>query len=97
MKKALSQYTEKQDRPYKETIQDGWHYREFSEDVYSHEMVWHRDREDRIVEPIEPTDWLIQMENELPVKIEGPVFVPKGAWHRAIKGTKNLKIRIKKL
>ena len=86
-----------QERPYTEVQETEWYYREFSEEVGSHEMVWHRDREDRIVEPVEPTDWMFQTENELPVKIEGQLFVPKGSWHRAIKGTGTLKIRIKKL
>ncbi len=86
-----------QERPYKETYTDGWYERVFEADVESGEMRWHRDREDRLVEPVEPTDWMFQMENELPVKIEGQLFVPKGHWHRAIKGTGDLRIRIKKL
>lgn len=84
-------------RPYTETYNEGWYERVFEADVESGEMRWHRDREDRIVEPVEPTDWLMQMENELPIPIKGQIFVPKGQWHRAIKGTGDLKIRIKKL
>jgi len=83
--------------PYTENKIGEWYHRTFSQDVTSGEMMWHRDREDRIVEPVEPTDWMFQRENELPVKIEGQIFVPKGSWHRAIKGTGDLKIRIKKL
>ncbi len=83
--------------PYKEKFVGGWYERIFKANVESKEMVWHRDLEDRIVEPLEPTDWLIQIENELPTKIEGSFFIPKGQWHRAIKGTGDLKIKIKKL
>ena len=36
----------------------------------SNELVWHRDREDRIVEAIKDTDWLIQLDNELPKKLD---------------------------
>lgn len=85
------------DKPYKEEYLDGWFYRVFTEETAKLEMVWHRDREDRLIEPVEVTDWLFQIENQLPVPIEGQLFVPMGAWHRAIKGTGELKIRIKKL
>jgi hypothetical protein len=83
--------------PYTEKFNDGWFERIFKTEVESGEMRWHRDQEDRIVEPLETTDWLFQRENELPIKIEGQIFVPKGQWHRAIKGTGDLKIKIKKL
>ena len=83
--------------PFKEEIVDNIFIREFKQDTDSGDYCWHRDREDRYVEPIGNTDWLFQLENELPIKIEGRLFVPKGAWHRAIKGTGDLKIRIKKI
>lgn len=86
-----------QTNPYTETYTEGWYERTFKSEVLSGEMVWHRDREDRIVEPIEATDWLFQEENKLPIPIKGQLFVPKGSWHRAIKGTGDLKIRIKKI
>lgn len=85
------------DKPYEEKYIDGWFYRTFTEETAKYEMVWHRDREDRIIEVVEPTDWLFQIEDKLPIPIEGQIFVPMGIWHRAIKGTKELKIRIKKL
>jgi hypothetical protein len=86
-----------QNNPYTETLTDGWYERTFKSEVLSGEMVWHRDREDRYIEPIEPTNWFFQIDDTLPIKIEGRIFVPKGSWHRAIKGTGDLKIRIKKL
>jgi hypothetical protein len=85
------------DKPYKEEYFDGWFYRTFTEETAKSEMVWHRDREDRLIEPVEATDWLFQIENELPIPIEGQLFVPMGVWHRAVKGSGELKIRIKKL
>jgi len=57
----------------------------------------HRDREDRIIEPIEETNWGFQLDNELPKRIQGQIFIPKGVWHRAIKGSGDLKIKLKKL
>jgi hypothetical protein len=59
--------------------------------------MWHRDREDRIISPLAPTDWKFQMDNELPVPLEGEIFIPKGVFHRVIKGTGDLKIKLVKL
>ena len=84
--------------PYKETkIGDSTFVREFRQETDSGEFMWHRDREDRIVESIGETDWMVQLDNELPKKIEGEVFIPIGVYHRLIKGTGDLKIKLKKL
>ena len=71
--------------------------REFKQDTDSGDFVWHRDREDRVIESIGETDWMIQIDNELPKKIEGEVFIPMGIFHRVIKGTGDLKIKLTKL
>ena len=86
-----------EERPYTETYNEGWYERVFKADVDSGEVRWHRDREDRIIEPIEPTDWFFQKDEGLPIKIEGQIYIPMGEWHRAKKGTGDLKVRIKKL
>ena len=84
--------------PFQENkISDNKFIRVFSQDTDSGEYMWHRDREDRIIESIEPTDWRIQIDNELPTNIEGEIFIPKGVYHRLIKGTGDLKIKLKKL
>lgn len=84
--------------PYKETkISDNTFIREFTQDTDSGEFMWHRDREDRIIETIHKTDWMIQLDNELPKLIEGKVFIPMGVYHRLIKGTADLKIKLQKL
>jgi len=84
--------------PFQETkLSDNEFIREFKQDTDSGEMVWHRDREDRIIESIGETDWLIQIDNELPKKIEGKIFIPMGVYHRLIKGTGDLKINLTKL
>ena len=81
--------------PFKETkIGDNTFIREFSQDTDSGEFMWHRDREDRIIESIDDTDWGIQLDNQLPMKIEGEVFIPMGVYHRLIKGTGDLKIKL---
>lgn len=85
-------------RPYKEIeIEKNIFIREFPKESNSEEMKWHRDYEDRIIESISDTDWLIQLDNELPKRIEGQIFIPMGVYHRLIKGSSDLKIKLKKL
>jgi len=84
--------------PFNEqVISENTFIRKFSQDTDSGDYVWHRDREDRIIESIDDTDWLIQIDNELPKKIEGQVFIPMGVYHRVIKGTGDLKIKLIKI
>ena len=83
--------------PFKEEIvSDNVFIREFKQDTDSGEFMWHRDREDRIIESISETDWMIQLDDELPKVIKGEVFIPMGVYHRVIKGTGDLKIRLQK-
>ena len=83
--------------PFKEEIvSDNVFIREFKQDTDSGEFMWHRDREDRIIESIGETDWQIQLDDELPKIIKGEVFIPMGVYHRVIKGTGDLKIRLQK-
>ena len=82
--------------PFKEHKKGNLYIREFDSSVEESELVWHRDREDRIVKAIEKTDWMIQIDNELPRSLNEEVYIPKGVYHRVIKGTKNLKVQINK-
>jgi hypothetical protein len=84
-------------RPYTH-LEDTEEYivRVFDENIDPIELKWHRDNEDRLVESLEPTDWLVQIENKLPEKMDKPIFIPRGQWHRTIKGTGKLVIRILK-
>jgi len=84
--------------PFKEThLQDNLYLREFEESVDTDDLEWHRDRENRIVEIIGETDWELQMDNQLPQRMTGKIFIPKEVWHRVIKGTNELKVKIIKL
>ena len=84
--------------PFQENkLNDNTFIREFKQDTDSGEFMWHRDHENRIVESIGDTDWLIQIDNQLPKQIKGEVFIPMGAYHRLIKGTGDLKIKLQKL
>jgi hypothetical protein len=70
--------------------------RTFSKDTDSEELKWHRDNEDRLVTPTQPNDWLFQRDNALPEPINGPISIRKGEWHRVIKGTTDLQIKVEK-
>ena len=81
--------------PFQETkLSNNEFIRVFKQDTDSGEYMWHRDFEDRIVESIGDTDWMIQIDNELPKQISGEVFIPMGIYHRLIKGTNDLKIKL---
>lgn len=73
--------------------------RVFSENVDTDELVWHRDRLDRHVHIEKNNGWLLQMDNELPKLMqEGRTyFIPKETYHRVIKGTGDLVIKIEEI
>jgi len=75
---------------------DKYIIREFGQDIDPIELVWHQDKEDRLVEVLEGEGWKFQRDNNVPVdmKIGDRIFIPEGEIHRIIKGTTNLKIKI---
>jgi hypothetical protein len=79
-----------------EQISENIFIREFKQETDSGEFMWHRDREDRIIESINETDWMIQIDNQLPKVIEGKLIIPMGVYHRLIKGSGDLKIKLTK-
>ena len=85
-------------KPYTDLeITDKYIIREFDENIDPLELLWHRDLENRTVEIIGETDWKVQLENQLPTSMINPIFIPKGEWHRLIKGTTGtLKLKIYK-
>ena len=84
--------------PYKETeLGNNQYIREFSPDIDNHELEWHLDREDRIVEVIENEGWEFQLDNQLPIHLENAIFIPKETYHRVIKGNGKLIVKITKL
>lgn len=84
--------------PYKETnLGNSQYIREFNSDVDSHELEWHLDREDRLVEVVKNEgNWQVQLDNSLPVLLDKKIFIPKETYHRVIKGTGNLVVKITK-
>ena len=86
------------DNPYIELNKEGHIVREFSYDTDAFEFVWHRDKEDRYVETLHKTDWKFQFDNKEPQTLtDNKLFIPKNTYHRLIKGTGNLKVKIYKV
>lgn len=80
-------------RPYIEEEE----IRYFSSTLTEDDLVWHKDREDRVVEVLESTDWQFQFDNDIPQQLNSRLFIPKETYHRIIKGTGDLKIKVIKL
>ncbi len=83
--------------PFKQSQKGDTIIREFSPDVDSEELVWHRDRSDRYVKVLEGSGWYLQVDNQIPQKlIEGSVyFIPANNYHRVIRGKDSLVVSIK--
>ena len=84
-------------KPYIETKVGKFRIRQFDHMVESDELVWHRDKNDRIVTVLEGNDWFFQMDECVPTRMNvGDVLhVPKESYHRIYKsGTSPLKIKI---
>lgn len=85
-------------KPYLERqISENIFIRKFLNETDSNEYTWHIDLEDRIIKPLHETNWMIQFDNELPKKIQGEISIPKGIYHRVIKGSGDLEIELIKL
>ena len=82
--------------PFEQEIVGNKKIRTFNENIDGEELVWHRDREDRLVEVLEGENWMVQMDNQLPIKMKsGDTFIiPEGVYHRVLKGDGDLKIVI---
>jgi hypothetical protein len=78
------------------TDSDNFVVRRFKESLNQEELKWHWDEEDRVIHPIHRTDWLFQLDNQLPIQINDRITIPKGVWHRIIKGTGDLSIIVEK-
>ena len=70
--------------------------RTFDESVNNAELIWHMDREDRIITVLESDSWKLQMDNSLPVELKKgkTYFIPKMTYHRIIKGSGSLVLEL---
>ena len=90
-----NQTSEDSGRPYTDIeVTDQYIIREFGDDIDPIELMWHRDDQDRTIEIIGETDWAIQLDNSLPTSLNDRIFIKRHQWHRVIKGTGNLLLKI---
>lgn len=90
-----NQTSEGSGKPYTDLeITDKYILREFGDDIDPIELMWHRDDQDRTIEIIGKTDWSIQLENSLPTSLNERIFIKRHEWHRVIKGTGKLLLKI---
>jgi len=90
---------EDNDLPFLQEEKNGIKTRLFKESADNHELKWHFDKTDRNVKVVKSNGWLLQMDNQLPVELkEGKTFfIPKGVYHRVLKGNGDLIVEIKEM
>lgn len=64
-------------------------FRYFDKNVYTSDLNWHMDKEDRNIIKISGKEYYLQFDNCLPVKLEKDkiYYIPKNTWHRLIKSS----------
>ena len=82
--------------PFQQENKDSYLLREFRQSVDSEELIWHRDKNDRVVFVVESHNWMLQLDNELPIRLEEgkKYFIPKEVYHRVHKGEGDLVVKI---
>jgi len=82
---------------YIEQKEDNMITRVFNSDCKDDDLVWHRDKKDRVVKVIYGTGWKLQYDNELPTELEigQNYYIKKEQFHRLHKGNSELKLEIK--
>ena len=84
-------------KPYTDIKEpDGTISRLFSTSTKPEALKWHMDDEDRIIKALGTTNWQFQLEDQLPVLLDKPIFIKRHQWHRLIKGDGPLRISIYK-
>ena len=82
---------------FEKSIYDKVFTRVFKQNVKKEQLIWHKDRKDRVVKVIYGTGWKLQMDNELPFELElgQNYYIKKENFHRLHKGNSELKLEIK--
>jgi hypothetical protein len=83
--------------PFKQFEEDNKTIRVFEDSIDPSELIWHQDREDRLIKVIEANGWGYQLDNQLPLPLEEgqELFIPKMTYHRVIKGTGPLVVEVR--
>ena len=85
--------------PFKEEQIDQFNFiRTFSADVDEMDLIWHADKENRIITVLEGNGWKFQFDEELPIEMTDGLSISifEGRIHRVIKGEGPLKIKLQK-
>jgi hypothetical protein len=95
MKDLLDYYKPFED--FEKSIYDKVFTRVFKQNIEDKQLIWHKDRKDRVVKVIWGTGWKLQYDNELPTELEiGQNYcIKKEQFHRLHKGNGELKLEIK--
>jgi hypothetical protein len=83
--------------PFREArLSDDRLLREFSRDVPSDELIWHRDRETRTVRVLEGRGWALQLDGATPtpLRLGESHHIPAGTWHRLLRRPEATTLRL---
>ena len=95
---VLQQMPQLSGKPYTEfKDKEGDVTRLFYERVNPQKLKWHMDDEDRIIQALHKNNWQFQLEDQLPVPLNKPIFIERHQWHRLIKGDGSLMIKVTKI
>lgn len=94
---AGTQVQGKMVRPYTQVTDGSVIIRTFSDASDAEELSWHRDEHDREVTVLSCDGWKFQYDNGLPIDMNAgdTVQIPRDSWHRIIKGTGDLVVKIR--
>ena len=87
------------DFPFEEEKIDQYNFiRTFPADVDEMDLIWHADKENRIITILEGNGWKFQFDEELPIEMTKgkSISILKGVIHRVIKGNGPLVIKLQK-
>ena len=87
------------DFPFEEEKIDQYNFiRTFPADVDEMDLIWHADKENRIITVLEGNGWKFQFDEELPIEMTNglDISIFEGRLHRIIKGNGPLKIKLQK-
>jgi quercetin dioxygenase-like cupin family protein len=87
------------DFPFEEEQIDQYNFiRTFPADVDEMDLIWHADRENRVVTVLEGNGWKFQFDEELPIEMTDGLNISifEGRIHRVIKGNGPLVIKLQK-
>ena len=83
--------------PYDDKYVEDKIIRTFESFVHEDELIWHRDKKNRLVRVIKGSGWQFQYDNELPrpLSVGDSLYIEKDTFHRLLRGDTTLVLEIK--